>query len=179
MRSTLVPRTSKTARRRASRSAAGRVRDAARRELGPGLRARAAGVRAGADRPLRRGCRPPPPGAAMDGDADAARDEQHRHDCQQPPARVSAHPAPTGVECAAARRRRRALRGQLEARVDHHEPGELRAEHDAVGVADAGERAAARDDEHAGADQEVGERRARGAAASARCRRAARSCRAC
>jgi len=34
-------------------------------------------------------------------EAGAARDEQHRDDSQQPPARVSAHPAPTGVECAA------------------------------------------------------------------------------
>ena len=43
-------------------------------------------------------------------------------------------------------------------RVDHDEARELRAEHDAVGVADARQRPAARDDQHAGADQEVGER---------------------
>ena len=90
----------------------------------------------------------------------------------------TAHPAPTGV----VRRgppRRRALRGQLEAGVDHHEARELRAEHDAVGVA---ERASAcrcsrrRARRRRPADWR---RRARGAAASARCRRAARSCRAC
>ena len=37
------------------------------------------------------------------------------------------------------------LRGELEAGVDHHEAGELRAEHEAVGVTEARERAAARD----------------------------------
>src|SRR6185312_13848204 len=37
-------------------------------------------------------------------DADSGRGEEHYRDCQEPAARVGAHPAPTGVECAAARR---------------------------------------------------------------------------
>ena len=48
----------------------------------------------------------------------------------------------TGVVRAAGRQRG-ALHGQLESGVDHHEPGELGGEHDAVGVADPRERAAA------------------------------------
>ena len=79
-----------------------------------------------------------------------ARCRRRRAAPPRPPAAAGARTCSSGAERRRPprrRARRRALRGQLEARVDHDEAGELRAEHDAVGVAEARQRAAARDHE--------------------------------
>ena len=130
--------------------------DACRRQLGAHHRARERAAPIPADRPAR-GRRAVTAAVQDDGgDRDHREGEQRGGEREQPPAQEDAS---SGAERRRPPRRARggnALRGQLEARIDHHEARELRAEHEAVGIAHARQRAAARDDEHARSDEQVG-----------------------